>query len=73
MKIPKFTDEQLEHYADNPSRDMSSLEMQLAHIIIDDRKAFRQLITEIEPMAKQVIHPSSNVFSRQLSVINERL
>lgn len=69
----KFTDTQLQQFATNPLRDMTTLEMQLANFIIDDRKAFRQLITEIEPMARQVISPKNNVFSRQLALIKGRL
>lgn len=73
MKLPKFTDEQLEAYADNAHRDMTSLEMQLARTITDDRATLRKLRDEIAPLAKQIICPVDNVFSRQLKAIDERL
>lgn len=73
MTTPKLTDDQLERLAANSLRDMTSLECQLCNVIIDDRKAFRQLIKEIEPMAQQVIHPKDNTFSRQLELIKARL
>ena len=73
MKIPVFTDEQLEHYADNPLRDMTSLEMQLAATVIKNREAFSQLREEIAPLARQIICPSDNTFSRQLRLIDKQL
>jgi len=73
MKVPKFTDEQLEAYADNVMRDMTSLEMQLSLTLIEDRKAFVELLEEIEPLALQIISPRDNTFSRQVKLIKGRL
>lgn len=73
MSTLKFTDEQLERYVSDDTGDTSILECRLAQCIIDDRAALRQLIQNIEPMAKQVMWPADNVFSKQLSLIQERL
>lgn len=73
MKIPKFTDDQLEAYADNVYRDMTSLESQLAITVMKDRTALRKLRDEIAPLARQIIDPPDNTFSRQLKLIEERL
>lgn len=73
MKIPKFTDEQLESYADNIHRDMTSLESQLAITVLKDRTALRKLREEIEPMARQIIDPPDNVFRRMMKEIEARL
>lgn len=44
MKLPIFTDEQLEHYADDPRRDMTSLESQLAQTLLNDRLLCRRVL-----------------------------
>lgn len=73
MKIPHFTDDQLESYFANAFRDMTSLEQQLAATIIEDRKVFRKLLEETEPLAAQIICPSDNTFRRQCTAIESRL
>lgn len=40
MKIPMFTDEKLETFADNARLDMTSLEVQLAHTLLKARGVY---------------------------------
>ena len=73
MKTPRFTDAQLEAYADRAQRNMTSLERWLALTVAKDREALRKLREEIAPMAQQIICPTDNTFARQLKLIDERL
>lgn len=73
MKEQYFTDDQLEAFVENNRLDMTGLERQLAFTIQRDREAFNSLLSEIEPMAQQIISPKDNVFSRQIELINRRL
>jgi len=68
-----FSDDELRNYRDTPLSNMGTLEQELAQTVLSDRGTFRSLRKEIEKMAKQVISPKSNVFTKMLHEIDQRL
>jgi len=71
MALPHFSDSDLRRYGESTLA--TPLESNLAETLLEDRRVLRELKATIEPMARQVISPKSNVFTRQLALIDARL